>query len=134
MSEKHRLLLAIDALVNLLLGLLLLLFPAGLLELLGLPPTNTYFYATILGGVILGIGVALCLEWWGAARGVRGLGLGGAIAINFCGGGVLLTWLIVGDLAMPLHGRIVLWVVAVMVLGIGVAEIVARSWKYGNGA
>lgn len=104
MRRKHRLLLAIDTWVNLLLGLLLLLFPAGVLDLLGLPPTNTYFYATILGGVILGIGVALCLEWWGAPRGVRGLGLGGAITINLCGGGVLLSWLVLGDLTVPLRG------------------------------
>jgi hypothetical protein len=98
--------------------------------LLGLPPTNTYFYATILGGVILGIGVALCLEWWGAPRGVRGLGLGGAIAINVCGAGVLLFWLVLDDLVIPLRGRIALWVVAIGVLGIGVAEIAARSWRY----
>ncbi|MGD1994676.1 MAG: hypothetical protein PVI59_15890 [Anaerolineae bacterium] len=130
MKSKHRLLLAADALVNLFLGLILLLFPAGTLELLGLPPTNTYFYATILGGVILGIGVALCLEWWGAPRGVRGLGLGGAIAINVCGAGVLLFWLVLDDLVIPLRGRIALWVVAIGVLGIGVAEIAARSWRY----
>jgi hypothetical protein len=128
------LLVAIDALVNLLLGLVLLLFPVGTLELLGLPRANTYFYPTILGGVILGIGVALCLEWWGAPRGVRGLGLGGAIAINLCGGGVLLFWLVFGDLTVPLRGRVVLWTVAATVLGVGIAEIVARSWKDGSGA
>jgi hypothetical protein len=127
MKSEHRLLLALDALVNLLLGMVLLLSPAGALEFLGLPLTDTYFYATILGGVIFGIGVALCLDLWGAPRGVRGLGLDGAIAINICGAAVLLFWLVLGRLALPLRGRFVLWTVAVGVLAIGAIEIAARS-------
>lgn len=130
MKSGHRLLLAVDAVVNLLLGIALLLFPAGIQRLLGLPPADTFFYVTILGGVIFGIGAALCLEWWGAPRRVRGLGLAGAIAINLCGGGVLLFWLASGRLALPLRGRVVLWIVALVVLGIGVAEIAARAWRY----
>lgn len=130
MKPKYRLLLAVDALVNLILGLLLLVFPVGVIALLGLPQTDTYFYATILGGVIFGIGIGLCMEWWGSTKNVSGLGLGGAIAINLCGGGVLLVWLLVGDLALPLRGHIMLWIVALAVLGIGIAEIAARSWRY----
>jgi hypothetical protein len=129
-EPKHRALLALDAFVNVLLGVLLLLFPAGMLELLGLPPTDTLFYATILGAVILGIGFALALELWGAPRGVRGLGLGGAIAINLCGAGTLLLWLLFGSLDLPPRGQVILWAVALVVLGIGVVEIAARSWKY----
>jgi hypothetical protein len=129
---KHRILLAVDGVVNLLLGALLLAFPAGVLDLLGLPPTSTYFYATILGGVIFGIGVALCIELWGAPHGLHGLGLGGAIVINICGAGVLLTWLLMGWLDLPLRGQIILWGVAVVVLGIGITEIATRSWKYEN--
>ncbi len=65
MKSGHRILLASDGIVNLVLGTLLLLFPAGLVELLGLPLTNTYFYASILGAVIFGIGLALLLELYG---------------------------------------------------------------------
>ena len=130
MEPKHWTLLALDAFVNVLLGVLLLLFPAGMLELLGLPPTDTLFYATILGAVILGIGFALVLELWGAPRGVRGLGLGGAIAINLCGAGALLLWLLFGGLDLPLRGRGILWAVALAVLGIGVAKIATHSWKH----
>jgi hypothetical protein len=130
METKYRVLLTIDAFVNLFLGAVLLSFPAGVLGFLGLPPTNTYFYATILGGVIFGIGGALCMELWGATRGVRGLGLGGAIVINICGAGVLLAWLIPGGMDLPLRGQVLLWGVAVVVLGIGIAEIAAGAWKH----
>jgi hypothetical protein len=130
MKKKVQLLLAADAIINLLLGLLLLLLPVGLLEFLGLPPTDTFFYTSILGGVIFGIGVALSLERWGTPMGIRGLGLGGAIAINLCGGGTLLFWLIVGNLDLPLRGLVTLWIVGILVIGIGLVELISKSWRY----
>ena len=51
-------LIAIDSVVNVLLGLLLLIFPPSLVEWLGLPLPSSAFYARILGAVVLGIGVA----------------------------------------------------------------------------
>lgn len=130
MKSKHKILLIIDGVVNLVLGAILLFFPVGLVELLGLPPTNTYFYASILGAVIFGVGVALFLELYGVQADVRGLGLGGAIAINLCGGGALLVWLVAVPLDIPLRGKIVLWLVAVLVLAIGLVEIAAKSYTY----
>ena len=130
MKQKQRILLLSDAIINLLLGLLLLLFPAGLLTYLGLPSTDTFFYTSILGGVIFGIGVALGLEWLSLPEGIRGLGLAGAITINLCGGGTLLFWLIFGNLDIPIRGQMTLWIVAIVVLGIGLLEILNRSWRY----
>jgi hypothetical protein len=132
MKTKHRVLLAVDAVVNLVLGAIMLCFPAGLVGALGLPPTNTYFYASLLGAVIFGIGVALVAELYGARRGVRGLGLGGAIVINLCGGGALAAWLLFIRPQIPIRGSVVLWSVATLVLGIGLTELVTRSWKYGE--
>lgn len=127
MHTKHRSLLAIDAVVNLLLGLALLLFPAGLIELLGLPSTRYHFYTSILGGVLIGIGLALLLEVLGEGRTVRGLGLAGAIAINLCGAGVLLYWLVSGHLEVSPRGALVLWVVVLAVLAIAAAELGALA-------
>ena len=62
MQPKHKILLLVDGTVNLILGLLLLIFPFGIIDLLGLPPTNTHFYASILGAVLFGIGIALFIE------------------------------------------------------------------------
>lgn len=130
MKAKHKIMLAADGIVNLVLGVLLLLFPAGVLTLFGLPPTDTFFYASILGAVLLGIGAALLIELWGSQKGIRGLGLGGAIVINICGAGALALWLLFGHLNIPLRGYIILWIVAIVVLGIGFAETAAGAWKY----
>ena len=131
-SKTQSVLLGVDAAVNLILGGLLLLFPAGVQEALGLPQVSHHFYTTILGAVIFGIGVALLIDLFGAARGIRGLGLGGAIAINLCGGGVLLMWLLFSPFDLPIRGHIVLWSVAVVVLGTAVVELITRSWQTGQ--
>ena len=58
MKPKHKAFLLIDGIVNLILGLLLLLFPFGVAEMLGVPQAGSNFYPTLLGGVIFGIGIA----------------------------------------------------------------------------
>jgi len=93
MSPAEKRLLIIDAAVNLVLGMLLLLFPAGIVALLGLPPTNTDFYASILGAVLFGIGIALLIERYGASRNIRGLGFGGCHYYQFlrCRGTIFMA-------------------------------------------
>jgi len=130
MQTKHKTLLVVDGFFNLVLGILLLLFPLGVAEFLGLPVPESNFYATILGGVIFGIGVALLIERYGYEKQIRGLGLGGAIAINVCGSLVLLGWLILAPPVISLRGSIVLWTIGILVLGIGLIELAAKSWMY----
>jgi hypothetical protein len=124
MDHKTRVLLTVDAAVNCVLGILLLLFPWGMAEALGVPPSAVSFYPTILGGVILGIGIALAIERSGHPRHIRGLGLEGAIAINFCGATVLLMWLLAGSLDLPPRGSVVLWSVVVVVFALAIAEAI----------
>jgi hypothetical protein len=128
MHTRHKLLLVIDAGINLLLGGLLLLFPLGIAARLGLPPADSAFYPVILGGVLFGIGLALLLEAFGEGRGLHGLGMAGAIAINFCGAGVLAVWLVAVPSTLPLRGQLLLWTIAVGVLAIGLIE-----WLVGAG-
>jgi hypothetical protein len=122
--------LTIDGIINLVLGILLLLFPLGMAELLGVPQSDVNFYPTILGAVIFGIGIALLIERYGFAQNIRGLGLGGAIAINLCGALALLVWLVSTPLNIPLRGQVILWAIAVIVLLVGIVEILAKSWRY----
>jgi len=74
MKIKYKTLLLIDCIINLLLGAILLLFPIGIIDFLGLPQTSTNFYPSLLGAVIFGIGLALFLESAGHTRHIRGLG------------------------------------------------------------
>ena len=129
MQSRHKTLLMLDGVVNLVLGIVLMLFPTGVVDLLGLPPTSTNFYPSILGAVLVGIGVALLVERFGADKGIRGLGLGGAITINVCGSGALLVWLLVDPFDIPARGYIVLWTVATVVLVIAGIEVFTRSWR-----
>ena len=129
MKLNHKAFLLIDGIVNLILGILLLLFPLGVAETLGVPQAESNFYPTILGGVIFGIGIALLLEAYGEKRKIRGLGIGGAIVINFCGAGILVLWLIFEPLTLPLRGIITLWIVAVVVLGLGLLETLTKTWR-----
>jgi len=123
---QNRRLLVIDAWVNLLLGAIILAFPFGLNDFLGLPQVSNYFYTSLLGVIILGIGVALLIE----VKQGGGLGLLGAIAINICGGGVLLFWLTLGCLPeLTNTGQFILWFICILVLGIGVFELVSQPWN-----
>ena len=119
---NHSTLLKADAAINLILGILLMAFPAWLVKALGLPMANTPFYATILGAVLVGIGLALLLECYRKSNRFVGLGLGGAIAINLCGGFVLAVWLLSDKLILPLRGQILLWSLVLLLAGISLVE------------
>lgn len=127
MTPRTKHLLIIDGGINLLLGALLLSFPLGTAVWLGVPQADSAFYPTILGGVLFGIGLALLLEAYGSHRAVRGLGIAGAIAINFCGAGVLAVWLVATSLPIPLRGQILLGSIAIAVLVLGMVELLSIS-------
>jgi uncharacterized membrane protein len=123
----EELVLTIDGAVNLALGVVLAIFPKEFARLVGVPIPSNSFYASVLGGVLIGIGLALLIQrFWGRSH-VTGLGIEGAIVINFCGAGVLVVWLVSGGLSVATRGLVFLWAVAILVLGIGVAEMVMRA-------
>jgi hypothetical protein len=130
MAKRQKLLLTVDAIVNLILGILLLFVPVGLARWLGLPQTRPFFYASVLGAVLVGIGLALMLEAYGASLGVRGLGLHGAIAINLCGGSAVLLQVMTVPLTMPARGRVILWTVGSVVVLIGLGEV--AFWTFAS--
>jgi len=132
MKSRYKILLTIDGAVNIGLGLLLLLIPLGSAEVVGAPRSNMDFYPTILGGVLLGVGIALLIERYGYKRNVRGLGLDGAIAINFCGATPLLIWLVAAPPDLPTRGTFTLWTIVVLVYGVGLVELLAKPWRSGN--
>jgi len=120
--KNVKMLLLIDAIINLFLGVILLFYSKLIVRFFGLPQTNNSFYPTILGAVLFGIGVALIIEYKGL-KSIGGLGVGGAISINLIGGIALLVWLIWGNLTVPIHGFIILWILALLLVGISVFEL-----------
>ena len=118
--------LIVDAAINLILGFLLLIFSPQVVRLLGAPAVEHSFYPNILGGVLFGIGIALLIECFRGSGRLVGLGLGGAIAINLCGGLVLIAWLIFGELGIPTGGRVFLWALAVILVVVSSIELLVH--------
>ena len=123
-------LLTIDAAINFILGILLMLtipFPEQLPQILGVPVIHNAFYTSIFGAVLFGVGIALVMESYRSKPGqLVGLGLGGAVAINLCGGAMLIGWLLFGELNLPLGGQILLWVLGLALITISGFELITH--------
>ena len=115
-------LLIIDGIINLLLGILLFSFFKPVIEFLGIPYVEQQFYVKILGAVLFGIGLALIIQ---TRSPKMGLGLGGAIAINMCGGVCLVYLLLSQNFNIPTHGKIIIWFVATVLIGLSGVELLS---------
>jgi hypothetical protein len=121
---KKKIALLIDAFINLILGILLLAFSPFIVNLLGIPFSDNYFYPNILGGVLVGIAVALTIESLRKeSNNFIGLGLIGAISINISGGIVLFLWLLFGGLDLPPKGQIFLWTLDIILILLSSIEL-----------
>lgn len=121
--NQGKIILLVDATINLFLGAVLLAYSEPVIHFFGLPDTTLNFYPNILGAVLFGIGIALIVEYKRKDEWI-GLGLGGAISINLLGGIVLFFWLVAGNLDIPVRGRIILWILDVLLVGISSLEFI----------
>jgi hypothetical protein len=122
--RKDKIILFVDFIVNLFLGLLLLAYSENLASSLGVPIVESSFYPNVLGGVFIGIALALLLEVVSRNKGkTSGLGFLGAITINLCGGTVLISWLLSGKLNLPIHGSIFLWSLSILLIILSIFEL-----------
>ena len=121
--KSGKLLLLIDAIINLFLGVVLLAYSEFMIDMLGLPETGQKFYPNILGAILFGIGIALVIETRRTGAFI-GLGLGGAIVINLMGGMVLFIWLLSGMLDIPIKGMVILWSLDFILLIVSSLELV----------
>lgn len=122
---KHSILI-IDAIINLILGIFLLVYAPELAKTTGIPVAYERFYPTILGSVLFGIGIALIIEITRKSSVSEGLGMAGAIVINLCGGIVLAAWLIFGDLRIPARGYLILWSLVIILIVVSLIELITR--------
>lgn len=127
-------LLIIDAIVNIILGFFLVFFPLKVVDLLGLPVETPPFYATVLGGVLIGIGIALFLGMEKRSGTTDGLGLGGALFINLFAGLALASLLIGDRICIPLRGYLILLgLVLFLLLICGLELLVYRAGRGQSG-
>ena len=120
--RQGKILLLVDSIINVFLGIVLLAYSEPIVEFFGLPVTSINFYPNILGAILFGIGIALFIEYKRKDEFI-GLGLGGAISINMMGGIVLFLWLVFGNLNIPVHGTIILWILDILLIGISSLEL-----------
>ena len=124
----------VDAIINFVLGVLLLIFSPEIASWLGVPLSSTSFYPNILGAIFIGITIALLIDVKGKKdKGNMGLGLLGAISINLCGGTILALWLILGDLELPVRGLIILWTIVIILIIVSVTELIHIVHSEKNG-
>jgi hypothetical protein len=125
-----KIILVVDAVINFILGMLLLIFSNGIINFLGVPSSSSNFYPNILGAVFIGITAALLIRILGKdANKFSGLGLLGAISINLSGGLVLALWLIFGNMNLPDKGFILLWSLVAVLIIISTAELLRVVYK-----
>lgn len=121
---RESVLLEIDGYGNVLLGLPLVLFPGGVSRFLGIAAESSTVYPLVAGALLIGIGIALLVERYKPAW--KGLGLGGAIAINLTFGVALAVWLLADNECLSARGVMVLWILVAILVGIGCVEIVSK--------
>ncbi len=122
--KTRRVALLIDAVINFILGVLLLAYSSDLANLLGVPVVESAFYPNLLGAIFIGITFALLIEAFKQEQTrIDGLGMLGAICVNLCGSIVLLIWLIPGNMVLPVRGMVFLWVIALSVLTVSCLEL-----------
>lgn len=102
-------------------GFLLLLMPRLVARGLALPAPVEPFWARLLGGVLVGLAVAIVLEGQLASR--NGLGLAGSMAINLVAATTLMALLILGTIATPRRGRALLWLIVVLLWALSLVEL-----------
>ncbi|NNG04380.1 MAG: hypothetical protein HKM95_09805 [Inquilinus sp.] len=113
-------LLLADAVLKLVMGAVLAVYSNRLVGALGLPSGGSSFYPRLLGGLLLGVGVARLMA--AMPTGWAGLGIHGAAMVNVLMGAMLVL-LLIGRAGRPAAaGQRLLWGLAAVQLGLGGLE------------
>jgi hypothetical protein len=102
-------------------GVVLLLVPLTAIKVLGLPRSDTAFWPRLLGVVLIGLAAATFMD--ASVKLGHGLALGGSFVINTIAGLTLAAMLFLKQGPPSLRGRIVLWGLAVGLIGLALVEI-----------
>lgn len=102
-------------------GLLLLFVPLTTIKVLGLPGPDTAFWPRLLGALLIALALATYMDV--SVRLGHGLGLAGTVVINLTLGLVLAGLLYQKQGPQTRRGRLIMWLLAAGLLGLGLIEI-----------
>lgn len=111
--------LALELILKLSAGLLLLLVPRATSKIFGLPREQSALWPRLLGGVLVGLAGGVYLE---IAK-IGGISIPACIMLNFVGAGTLITLLILNGAAPTWRGRTLLGLTALLLFGLGLVEV-----------
>ncbi len=114
-------LLWLEMLLRLSAGAVLLVLPLTAARILGLPVPQALLWPRLLGALLVGMAAAILLEGSGATA--SGLGPGGLVVINLVTAGTLITLLVLDRACQTRRGKIFLWTLALLFVGLGILEI-----------
>lgn len=126
MYVRH-IVLIIDAIINFILGIVLIVYPIQFIRFLGIPEAMSPFYPSLLGAVLCGIALALVIEYYRLPTGLVGLGLGGAVVINICGACILIVMMVRHLVHMPLQGYLFLWILVIALIFLSAIELIVYT-------
>ena len=104
-------------------GFALVLFPGGLLRVLGLTRPADMFWPRLAGALLLALGAAAFLT--GSGHMQSGLGIGAAALINAVGAICLIALQIAGKAADTRRGRAIVALVACLLIILAAAQSLA---------
>jgi hypothetical protein len=113
---------AIEVLLKLGVGLALVVMPATVSKVLGLPRSEVGFWPRLLGATLIGLAAAIYLE--ARISGGKGLALAGTIAINLTVALMIAMLLIAGQTGAAGRGRAILWITVAVLIALSVVESV----------
>lgn len=116
-------LLWLETLLKLAGGLVLIIAPNAAARVLGLPSARPSLWPRLLGAVLIGLAAATYIE--GALPGSRGLGLGGAIAINLASAAMIFSLVVLNRGVETGRGRVALSLLAGLLVLLSLFEIAA---------
>lgn len=116
-------LLWLETLLKLAGGVVLIIGPNAASRVFGLPTARPSLWPRLLGAVLLGLAAATYIE--GALPGSRGLGLGGAIAVNLASAAMIFSLVVLNRGVETGRGRVALSLLAGLLVLLSLFEIAA---------
>jgi hypothetical protein len=115
-ENMKKTILLVDAVIGSLIAIFIIVLPENLANIFGIPTVENHFYPIILGAAVIGVSIALVIEYFRKDGIAVGLGPAGAIAIDMSIAFALVLWLLFSGQNLPVKGQFILWALVVILI------------------